>query len=139
VRVISTRAVLCAAVATSVLPLGAAPDASAAGRLPDHVCHFAWWRGDREVKDTIRCAAHRWEVQGGARKALHVADCESGFNPDARGSGFVGVYQHLKTAWADRASTYGFPGASPFNGRANSIVAIRIAHRTNWKAWGNCA
>jgi hypothetical protein len=120
-------------------PLGfVAPVPALAGSLPDRVCSFAWWRGDREVKDVIRCAAHRWEVKGGARKALHVADCESGFDPDARGNGFAGVYQHLKTAWPDRAATFGFKGASVFNGRANSIVAVRMAHEGGWGAWSGC-
>jgi GNAT superfamily N-acetyltransferase len=139
VRTISTRALVCTALAASLSPLGTVPSASAAGTLPDHICHFAWWRGDREVKETIRCAAHRWEVQGGARKALHVADCESGFDPSARGHGYGGVYQHLVSAWPDRAATFGFPDASVFNGRANSIVAVRMAHRASWKPWGNCA
>ena len=78
-------------------------------------------------------------VSGGARKALHVADCESGFDPTARGNGYGGVYQHLISAWPDRAATFGFPDASVFNGRANSIVAVRMAHRSGWKPWGNCA
>lgn len=134
----AARLALGVAVAASLLPLVGVPPASA-GRLPDHVCHFAWWRGVREVKETIRCAAHRWEVHGGARKALKVADCESGFNPDARGNGYVGVYQHLKTAWPERAATFGFKGASAFNGRANSIVSIRMAHTSGWGPWKACA
>jgi hypothetical protein len=129
-------AAVCGVLASS---LASSPSASAASSLPDRVCHFAWWRGDREVKETIRCAAHRWEVRGGARKALHVADCESGFDPDARGNGFAGVYQHLKTAWPDRATIFGFDGASVFNGRANTIVSIRMAHRGGWDPWSGCA
>jgi hypothetical protein len=139
----SRRLVLAAVIAGTLgaVPLGfmAPVPALAAGSLPDRVCSFAWWRGDREVKEVIRCAAHRWEVKGGARKALDVADCESGCNPDARAEGFAGVYQHLKTAWPDRAATFGFEGASVFNGRANSIVAIRMAHKAGWAAWDGCA
>jgi hypothetical protein len=133
--------VLAAAIGASLVagPLGFSAVPALAGSLPDGVCSFAWWRGDREVKDVIRCAAHHWEVKGGARKALHVADCESGFNPDARGNGFAGVYQHLKTAWPDRATTFGLEGASVWNGRANSIVAVRMAHKAGWGPWSGCA
>ena len=133
----ATRLALAVAVAASLTPLAGVPQASA-GQLPSHVCHFAWWRGVREIKETIRCAAHRWEVHGGARRALKVAECESGFNPDARGNGYVGVYQHLKKAWPDRAATFGFKGASAFNGRANSIVSVRMAHTGGWSPWKSC-
>ena len=132
------RLAVAAVVTLSLVQLAGIQEATA-GQLPDHICHFAWWRGVREVKDTIRCAAHRWEVSGGARKALRVADCESGFNPDARGNGYAGVYQHVKTAWPDRAATFGFKGASVFNGRANSIVSIRMAHTGGWGPWKGCA
>jgi hypothetical protein len=135
-RRLALSVAVCAAL---VAPVALAPSAGATGTLPSSICHFAWWRGDREVKETIRCAAHRWEVPGGARKALHVAECESGFNPDARGNGFAGVYQHLKIAWPGRATEFGFDGASVFNGRANSIVSIRMAHRGGWDPWTGCA
>lgn len=134
----AARLAVAVSLTATLIPFGGLPQASA-GQLPDHICHFAWWRGDREVKETIRCAAHRWEVNGGARKALRVADCESGFNPDARGNGYAGVYQHVKTAWPDRAATFGFKGASVFNGRANSIVSIRMAHAGGWGPWKGCA
>ncbi len=135
-RRLAVAVVVCGALAA---PLAIASSAEAVGTLPNSVCHFAWWRGDREIKDTIRCAAHRWHVPGGTRKALHVAACESGFNPDARGNGFAGVYQHLKTAWPSRATEFGFDGAAVWNGRANSIVSIRMAHTGGWGPWKGCA
>jgi len=50
----------------------------------------------------------------------------------------AGVHQHALKYWADRAETYGFPDWSVYNGRANVIVSIRMAHRHGWGAW-SCA
>jgi hypothetical protein len=129
------------AAAVSGAGVAAAVPAGATETLKDSVCHFAWWQGPAKVKDTIRCAARRWEVKGGAKKALRVADCESSFNPRAKSEKYGGVYQHLISAWPDRAAFYGFEKTtSVFNGRANTIVAIRMAHRAeNWAAWAGCA
>jgi len=91
------------------------------------------------VKQLIKCAAHRWDVPGGTRKALAVAACESGFRPDAYNpAGYAGVFQQAVRYWPMRAAHYGLPGRSPFNARANVIVSIRMAAAVGWGPWG-CA
>ncbi|HWO70052.1 MAG TPA: hypothetical protein VNP94_04780 [Actinomycetota bacterium] len=110
-----------------------------APRLPLRVCDHEWWEGTWHVKQLIKCAAHRWDVPGGARKALAVAACESGFRPDAYNpAGYAGVFQQAVRYWPTRATHYGFPGRSPFNARANVIVSIRMAAAVGWGPWG-CA
>lgn len=114
----------------------------------DGPCPIAWRRPYYEAGDVapvvrlIRCAVRRWVVPGGVGKALDVADCESGFRPDAYGNGNGGVFQHRLPYWGSRAASllrdsWGI-GGSWRNARANVIVAIRYAHRLGWAAW-TCA
>ncbi len=138
------RRVIAAALAIPVL-LAVAPTAATAARdnghrmLPHRVCHYDWRRSTHQLKSIIRCAARRWKVPGGISEALYVARCESGFNPRAYNSGgYAGVYQHSVHYWRDRAKRWGFPDGSVFNGRANVIVSIRMAHAEGWDAW-SCA
>jgi hypothetical protein len=133
------RAALVALVATValVMPLRLA-HAAHRSRVPTWVCRIDWRAGPREVKQLIWCAAKRWPVPGGPLKAIDVARCESHFDPSAYSNGNAGVYQQRVKYWPGRARTYGFPGWSVFNGRANVIVSIRMAHRNGWGAW-SCA
>lgn len=119
---------------TMLLALPVAP-ASARTRVKDWVCDYRWQDGPRQVKKVIRCAARRWRVPGGPRKALSVARCESGFRPGAYASGNAGVFQQALEYWPGRARHYGFPGVSAYNGRANVIVSVRMAHASGWSAW----
>ncbi len=113
---------------------------SSSGRtVPAWVCDYPWRRGKGQIRRLIRCAAHRWKVSGGAAKAIDVASCESGLNPKAYNSGgYAGVFQQSTRYWPERAVSYGLPKRSVFNGRANVIVSIRMAHEDGWGAWG-CA
>jgi hypothetical protein len=138
------RRVIAAALAIPAL-LAVAPATATAAQghgdrtVPLRVCHYDWRASTHQLKSVIRCAAHRWKVPGGVAKALSVARCESGFNPRAyNASGYAGVYQHAVRYWRQRADEWGFPRRSVFNGRANVIVAIRMAHALGWSAWG-CA
>lgn len=99
------------------------------------------------VAEIIRCAVRRWPVPGGATKALAVARCESGLRPDAVGGDNLGTFQHKARYWRDRAKRYLRPSwdvrpwrVSAFNGWANVIVSIRMAHDRNigWWPW-SCA
>ena len=149
-RPIGTRrhlvAALTIAVALSAFPAmhhRSTAEASAKARRKSSVatklCPFDWRRSTWQVKQLIKCAAHRWHVPGGRAKALSVANCESHFNPKAYNpSGYAGVFQQSTRYWPGRARTYGFPEWSVRNGRANVMVSIRIAHRGGWRAWG-CA
>jgi hypothetical protein len=48
----------------------------------------------------------------------------------------MGIYQHMKRYWPNRAYAYGFKGWSAFNARANIIVTMRMVHRDGWGPWG---
>ena len=101
-------------------------------------CHVDWRSGPHSVKHLIRCAQRRWHVPGGARKAISVGRCESGFNPKASSGSSDGVFQQNSRYWPGRAKKWGFEGWSAFNGRANVLVSIQMAHSEGWSAWA-CA
>jgi hypothetical protein len=108
-------------------------------RVSRRICDFDWQRSSYQLKRLIRCAARRWNVRGGPDKAVSVARCESRFNPDAyNGGGYAGVYQQATRYWPSRATTYGFRDYSVYNGRANIMVSVRMAHRGGWGPW-SCA
>jgi hypothetical protein len=123
----------------AVTPKPALAAQSGARKVADRVCDYKWRESTHQLKQLISCSAKRWDSPGGATKALSVAQCESGFNPDAYNpSGYAGVFQHAVRYWPGRADKWGFPEYGVFNGRANIIVAIRMAHAYGWGAWG-CA
>lgn len=132
------RRALVAALATTTLLAAPADAVTRRDPVKDWVCDIDWRQGDRQVRRLIRCAAERWRVPGGPSKAIAVARCESGFDPRAHANGNAGVFQHRTTYWPGRARTWGFPGASVYNGRANVIVSVRMAARFGWDAW-SCA
>ena len=139
-RSAARRVVCCAALVVAILLSAPSAPAQAARRstVAWSLCRIDWRDGTREVKRLIRCATRKWRIPGGATKALAVARCESGFDPSAYGSGNAGVFQQAVPYWPGRAKEYGFPGWSVYNGRANVIVSIRMAHRDGWGAW-SCA
>ncbi len=105
--------------------------------VPPWRCRIDWQQGSQQVKQLIRCAARRWQVPGGPDKAISVARCESRLSPKAYNpGGYAGVYQQSMRYWKGRARDYGFPDWSVYNGRANVIVSIRMAHRYGWGPWG---
>jgi hypothetical protein len=134
------RRVLAAALMPALLvPLLATAHAQASdAKIPDRICNYSWSDGRWQVKQLIKCAARRWDVPGGPSEALSVARCESRYDPDARNGTHLGVFQQASKYWPGRAKTYGFPGFSAFNGRANIIVSVRMAHRVGWGPWA-CA
>ena len=114
-------------------------DGDRARLVARRVCDYDWKRSTYQLKRLIRCAARRWEVAGGPDKAVSVARCESRFDPRAYNSnGYAGVYQQATRYWRTRASAYGFRDYSVFNGRANVVVSVRMAHRGGWGPWA-CA
>ncbi|MFB3737987.1 MAG: hypothetical protein ACE14W_03350 [Candidatus Velamenicoccus archaeovorus] len=140
-RTTSRRRALVAALALStMLALPATPArADKRSDVPDWRCRIDWRNGRSAVTKLIRCAARHWRVPGGPDKAVAVARCESGLDPRAfNGAGYAGVFQQSTRYWRGRARSYGFPDWSVFNGRANVIVSIRMAHRYGWGPWG-CA
>ena len=135
---------LCAATLLLTLLLTAAPALMTANARPRttvsrQLCAYDWRRSTYQLKKMIRCAARHWRVPGGAHKALRVARCESRFNPRAYNpGGYAGVYQQATDYWPGRSHTYGFHDYSVFNGRANIMVSVRMAHRGGWGPW-SCA
>lgn len=100
---------------------------------------------DSDVKQTIRCAVHRWGVPGGYAKARCIAKRESGFNEREVYTDHLGVYQHVRHYWPARFRAHRVKGwhlhPSALNARSNVVVSIRMAHAGGWGAWstaGSC-
>jgi hypothetical protein len=139
IRRISIRRALVAALASACLtgmPVGAQ-----AQEVPQKVCDQDWRQGTWHIRQLIKCAARRWDSPGTPSKAVEVARCESHLNPAAYNSGgYGGLFQQSTRYWPGRAERWGQPDRSVFNGRANIIVSIRMAHALgSWSAWGGCA
>ena len=89
----------------------------------------------------IECAADRWPVEGGAEKAICIADRESGLIPTASSPTglYVGLFQHSAADWPRRYDEWTRPywqlKENPFNGRTNAIVTIRMASAEGWGPW----
>jgi hypothetical protein len=99
------------------------------------------------VKALIRCAADRWDIPGGATKAICIAKAESGLDPKATSPGgdYLGLFQHDADAWPDRYDAWTQPSwqldPSALNGRTNTIVTIRMVNADGWGPWhgaGDC-
>jgi hypothetical protein len=92
-------------------------------------------------KRLITCAADRWPVEGGAEKAICIAERESGLIPTASSQTgmYVGLFQHSAADWPRRYDEWTKPWwrlkVNPYNGRTNSIVTMRIANAEGWDAW----
>jgi hypothetical protein len=71
---------------------------------------------------------------------ISIARCESGLNPDSRGSGglYAGVFQQNVNYWPQRAGRYGFGGSSPYDANANIAVSIAMMIREGYGHW-TCA
>lgn len=78
----------------------------------------------------VRLLAPRYGVD--AQGAVNVMLCESGGNPGAynASSGASGLFQQLARYWPGRAASYGFAGASPFDGYANASVSLGMIRDT---------
>lgn len=104
-------------------------------------CRFGL--GTRAMRRTIWCMVNKYPVPGGVRKALYIADRESGDVHTATNSssGACGIYQHIPTYWPGRYATYspakfGPMPSSCYNGRTNIIVTILMVQRSGWGPWG---
>lgn len=133
----AVAALLIAAILT-VVPAPISRAAIPGGRLQvsGKICNIDWQKGTWQVKQLIRCAADYWNVPGGVDTALAIADRESRFRPRAYNpSGAAGIYQHMLHYWPGRARSYGFPGWSAYNARANIIVTMRMVKQAGWGPW----
>ena len=134
------RAFVAALASASLLAPVSSAAAHEAQIVPLRVCDYDWRAGTWQIKQLIRCAARRWDSPGTPRQAVAVAHCESNLNPRAYNSGgYAGLYQQATRYWPGRADRWGQDHRSVFNGRANVIVSIRMAHALgSWSAWAGC-
>jgi hypothetical protein len=92
-------------------------------------------------KRLIQCAATRWPVEGGAEKAICIAERESGLIPTASSPTgmYVGLFQHSAADWPRRYEEWTRPywrlKENPYNGRTNAIVTIRMVNAEGWGPW----
>lgn len=113
-------------------------------RKPPPCSHIEWREGPSAVRRLIRCAERRWPVEGGHRKAVAVAKCESDFRWWIRGgtgNAHYGVYQQRDIYWDARWAKWGKPlglPRDPFNALSNVVVSIRQAREVGWSPW-SCA
>jgi hypothetical protein len=135
------RALGAACTTVALLLAGPSGGASAVETVSTRVCDFDWERGPWHIRRLIRCAAAHWDSPGTPADAVAVARCESHLNPRAENpSGYAGLFQQARLFWPGRADRWGQPDRSVFNGRANTIVSIRMAAAAgSWSAWSGCA
>ena len=81
-----------------------------------------------DIQGIIVAAANKYGID--PQRALRIAKCESGFNPNAVNLGYAengnpsGLFQHLSGYWPARAAKYGYAGASVFDPVANANVTM---------------
>ena len=124
----------------------AAPSVAADRRAP---CTGPRFRTDgvgpavehRNARRVVNCAF--WHVAPRQiRKALAVADRESGFDAEAYNpSGAMGLFQHMRRYWRGRAMALPlalFPHrrtVGAFDARANAWAAAIMVRRGGWGPW----
>jgi hypothetical protein len=93
----------------------------------------------KNVKGMIKGLARRHHLS--VTKSLHVAKCESNFNPKAYNPAgpWAGVYQQDTDFWKGRAKKWGHAGESVFNAYANVDVSLKMARDWGWHHWAACA
>ena len=79
------------------------------------------------------------------RHAIHVAACESGFNPNARNprSTASGIYQHLESTWRNETSYWNTRGymfdpniAARFDlGESVRLTGLMVERDRGWSQW----
>ena len=102
------------------------------------------------VPETVRSVAdwrplvERHFLPEDVERALAVIECESGGDPGAANpySSARGLFQHLGSAWDDRAIDAGLPGADIFDPVDNIAVAAWLVYEgggwSHWAASGHC-
>ena len=84
----------------------------------------------------IKQIKRAWE--GNDRKAIRVAECESGLNPKATSPGgtYLGLWQFSRATWKD----YEGPGDDPRDVSAyrQTLVAWKLFQDRRWDPWPSC-
>jgi hypothetical protein len=92
-----------------------------------------------DIQGIIVAAANKYGID--PQRALRIAKCESGFNPNAVNLGYAengnpsGLFQHLSGYWPARAAKYGYAGASVFDPVANANVTMGMWRDGGAGAW----
>ena len=135
------RALVAALASASLVAPASTAAAHEAKIVPVRLCNYDWRAGTWQIKQLTKCAASRWDNPGTPDQAIAVADCESNLNPRAHhSSGYASLFQQSTLYWPGRANQWGQDDRSVFNGRANIIVSIRMAHASgSWSQWAGCA
>jgi hypothetical protein len=126
--------------------LAVAPAAQGAGARVPGPCALPKQDGEaiqHYSKRLIRCAAAKWPVPGGAKKAICIARHESGLVPSAESptGRYLGLFQHSKTYWPGNYKSYTHKvwqlKTTALNGRSNAVVSVRMAHDPDvrWRPW----
>jgi hypothetical protein len=103
--------------------------------------HGTWT--DREERLTTRCAVHKW-LPGQLSKVFQVGSCESGWNRFARNGVYVGLFQHVASAYPSRihafepAVWHARLSTRWTNSRGQIVMSVRMARAVGWSPW-TCA
>ncbi|CAN5767679.1 hypothetical protein BH24ACT4_BH24ACT4_18890 [soil metagenome] len=87
-----------------------------------------------------RDAIEKWFPDWAEHKALHVAQCESGLNPEAvsPGGGNWGLFQINRASWERTVNNMGYSWSQITDPYINSKVALHIfkSAGNSWSPWG---
>jgi hypothetical protein len=87
-----------------------------------------------------RDAITKWFPDWAEAKAIRVADCESGLNPDAisPGGGNWGLFQLNRTTWEPTARSMGYTWSQVLDPYINSKIALQVykAAGNSFSPWG---
>jgi hypothetical protein len=98
---------------------------------------------DREERATTRCAVAKW-LPGELSKVFQVMACESGMNRLARNGIYVGLFQHIQSAFPGRVRSFEPPtwdselSTKWENSRSQIVMSVRMARAVGWGPW-TCA
>lgn len=95
------------------------------------------------VKKTIWCVAKRLGIPGGPRKAVRIADRETGLGDDEvnDSSGACGIYQHNPASVfgsrydANMQKRWKPAPRKCLHDRTNIIVSLTMVNRAGWGPW----
>lgn len=94
---------------------------------------------------TIRCAAVKFELEGGQEKAVSVWQCESGWGTEpSHSDAYHGPFQYAYSTYSSQQES--MPNVvdwfelSPavHDMRSNMLTAVAWASRHGWGPWPNC-
>jgi hypothetical protein len=132
-----SAAVLVAASLLLIVSIGAGPAGAASSGGVGTISADGESTGDRELSkytrlwDRVSVRDRRW--------ARRTAECESGGDPDALGSGgrYRGAFQFMRSTWKAAPKS---PGGDPirYSYRTQAVVAVALKNRDGTGHWPVC-